>query len=94
MEHKKMDFMFNTIDELDSATPAQAIAMGLNHWGCAMAGANNMPKDFGEFLVKVGEVSGVSPATGENLMKAAGPIVRKSKLTKALNRFKFWQRRD
>lgn len=85
-----MDFQFNTIDELDDATPETAIAMGLNHWACAIGGANNMPEDLGEFLVKVGEVSGVIPATPENLTKAADFTIRKRRLTKILDWLKFW----
>lgn len=83
-----MNFLFNTIDELDEATSEQAVAMGLNHWACAMAGADNMPEDFGEFLVKVGKVSGVVPTTPDNLSKESNKIIRKQKLAKVLNWFK------
>lgn len=83
-----MDFLFSIIDELDEATPEEAVAMGLNHWACAMAGANNMPEDFGEFLVKVGKVSGVVPTTPDNLSKEAKKIIRKQKLAKVLYWFK------
>ncbi len=83
-----MEFSFNTIDELDKATPEEAVAMGLCHWGCVMAGATNMPDDFGEFLVRVSEISGVSPATDDNLRKEVDKIVRrKQKLPRIINWF-------